>query len=106
MHAFQGEFLGTMVLILLGDGVVAGVLLNRSKSQNAGWMVITAGWAFAVMSGVFTARSFGGKGFINPVGPLASLILHTLTPEEAWPLIGGEFLGAFVRAVLVYLHFR
>jgi glycerol uptake facilitator protein len=105
MPGFQGEFLGTMVLILLGDGVVAGVLLNRSKSQNAGWIVITAGWAFAVMSGVLTARAFGGKGFINPVGPIASIIVQTLTPEEAWPLIAGEFLGAFVGAVLVYLHF-
>ena len=83
MHAFQGEFLGTMILILLGDGVVAGVLLNRTKSQNAGWIVVTAGWAFAVMSGVFTARAFGGKGFINPVGPIAGLILNTLTPAEA-----------------------
>src|SRR5438132_588707 len=100
MHAFQGEFLGTMVLILLGDGVVAGVLLNRSKCQNAGWIVITAGWAFAVMGGVFTARAFGGKGFINPVGPIAGLILNTLTPDEAGPLIAGEFVGAFVGAVL------
>jgi glycerol uptake facilitator protein len=105
MHAFQGEFLGTMVLILLGDGVVAGVLLNRTKSQNAGWIVITAGWAFAVMGGVFTARAFGGKGFINPVGPIAGLILNTLTPEEAWPMIGGQFAGAFVGAVLVWLHY-
>ena len=46
---YLGEFLGTMFLILLGDGVVAGVLLNKSKAQNAGWIVITAGWAFAVM---------------------------------------------------------
>jgi glycerol uptake facilitator protein len=105
MHSFQGEFLGTMVLILLGDGVVAGVLLNRTKSQNAGWIVITAGWAFAVMSGVFTARAFGGKGFINPVGPMASVILNTLTPSEALPLIGGEFAGAFVGAILVWLHY-
>ena len=46
---FLGELMGTMVLILLGDGVVAGVLLNKSKAQNAGWIVITTGWAFAVM---------------------------------------------------------
>ena len=47
-----GEFLGTMILVLLGDGVVAGVLLKRSKAEGSGWMVITAGWAFAVMAGV------------------------------------------------------
>lgn len=105
MNAFQGEFLGTMILVLLGDGVVAGVLLNRSKAQNAGWIVITAGWAFAVMAGVFTARRFGGAGFINPVGPLAAVVLGDLTPDAAWPLVGGEFCGAFVGAVLVWLHY-
>src|SRR3954447_12397975 len=94
-----GEFMGTMILILLGDGVVAGVLLNRSKAQNAGWIAITAGWAFAVMSGVFTARAFGGKGFINPVGPLVGLVTNTMTAGEAWPLIAGEFAGAFLGAV-------
>jgi glycerol uptake facilitator protein len=105
MHAFQGEFLGTMVLILLGDGVVAGVLLNRTKSQNAGWIVITAGWAFAVMGGVYTAGAFGGKGYINPVGPIAGLILNTETAASAGPMIAGEFLGAFVGAMLVWLHY-
>ncbi len=50
---FLGEFVGTLILILLGDGVVATVLLKRSKGEASGWMVITAGWAFAVMAGVF-----------------------------------------------------
>jgi glycerol uptake facilitator protein len=66
-----GEFFGTMVLILLGDGVVAGVLLGKSKAKDAGWMAITAGWAFAVMAGIYTAKAIGAPGFINPVGPLA-----------------------------------
>jgi glycerol uptake facilitator protein len=105
VNGFQGEFLGTMILILLGDGVVAGVLLNRSKAQNSGWIVITAGWAFAVMAGVFTARAFGGKGFINPVGPLAALVLGDLQADAAVPLVAGEFLGAFAGAVLVWLHY-
>ena len=105
MHGFQGELLGTMILILLGDGVVAGVLLNRTKSQNAGWIVISAGWAFAVMGGVFTARAFGGKGFINPVGPVAEIVAGRFTVSEALPYIGGEFCGAFVGAVLVWLHY-
>jgi glycerol uptake facilitator protein len=94
-----------MVLILLGDGVVAGVLLNRSKSQGAGWIVITAGWAFAVMSGVYTARAFGAPGYINPVGPVAGLILGTETADAIGPMIAGQFLGAFVGAVLVWLHY-
>lgn len=105
MNGFVGEFLGTMILILLGDGVVAGVLLNRSKSHSGGWIVVTAGWAFAVMAGVFTARAFGGKGFINPVGPVAAMVTGVMTPADALPFIAGEFLGAFVGAVLVWLHY-
>ncbi len=57
-----GEFLGTLVLILLGNGVVASVLLRKSKAEGAGWMVITTGWAFAVMAGVFTAVACGAPG--------------------------------------------
>jgi glycerol uptake facilitator protein len=102
---FQGEFLGTMVLILLGDGVVAGVLLSRSKAQNAGWIAITAGWAFAVMAGVYTARACGAPGFINPVGPLVGLLLDTVKPDRAARLVAGEFCGAFAGAVLVWLHY-
>src|SRR5258705_3578220 len=56
-----GEFLGTMILILLGDGVVAGVLLKKSKAEGSGWMVITAGWAFAVMAGGFVAIACGSS---------------------------------------------
>ena len=64
---FLGEFLGTLVMILLGDGVVAGVLLKRSKAEGSGWMVITSGWAFAVMAGVFTALACGSKtAYLNP----------------------------------------
>jgi glycerol uptake facilitator protein len=102
---FQGEFLGTMVLILLGDGVVAAVLLGRTKAQNAGWIVITAGWAFAVMAGVYTARACGAPGYINPVGVLAGLMLDKVKPEHAASLIAGEFCGGFVGAVLVWLHY-
>ncbi|HWN86533.1 MAG TPA: aquaporin, partial [Vicinamibacterales bacterium] len=62
-----GEFLGTFVLVLLGDGIVAGVLLKGSKAENAGWGAITAGWAFAVMAGVFTAIACGSSdAHINP----------------------------------------
>src|SRR5258708_20938630 len=62
-----GEFPGTMILVLLGGGVVAAVLLKRSKAEGAGWMVITSGWAFAVMAGVFTAIACGGNdAHLNP----------------------------------------
>jgi glycerol uptake facilitator-like aquaporin len=58
-----GEFAGTAILVLLGDGVVAGVLLKGSKSEGAGWLAITAGWAFAVVAGVFTAICPARCGF-------------------------------------------
>ena len=105
MNPFLGEYLGTMILILLGDGVVAGVLLGRSKAQNAGWIVITAGWGIAVMAGIFTARVVGAPGFINPVGPLAGVIIDKLDPEKAAWFVVAEFAGAFTGAVLVWLHY-
>jgi glycerol uptake facilitator protein len=107
VNDFLGEFLGTMVLILLGDGVVAGVLLSKTKAQNAGWIVITAGWAFAVMAGIYTARAVGGPdvGYINPVGPLAAMLAEKLTVGKAVGYAAAEFAGAFVGAVLVWLHY-
>jgi glycerol uptake facilitator protein len=102
-----GEFLGTMILITLGGGVVAGVLLNKSKAQNAGWMVVTAGWAFGVMAGVYTARAVGGKevGYINPVGPLAGVLTGKLVIDKALAYAGAEVAGAFVGAGIVWLHY-
>ena len=104
---FWGELLGTLFLILLGDGVVAGVLLNKSKAQNAGWIVITTGWCFAVMVGVFVAQAFGAPGaWLNP----AVAVWATLRmPNPDWGgMVQGivaEFIGAFIGAVLVYLHY-
>jgi glycerol uptake facilitator protein len=100
-----GEFLGTMVLILLGDGVVAGVLLGRSKAKDAGWLAITAGWAFAVMAGIYTAKAIGAPGYINPVGPLAGVLMDKLAPDQALAFAGAEVAGAFAGAVLVWLHY-
>lgn len=100
-----GEFLGTMVLILLGDGVVAGVLLARSKAKDAGWIVITTGWAFAVMAGIYTARAVGAPGFVNPVGPLVGVISGALATEKALAYAAAELGGAFAGAVLVWLHY-
>jgi len=100
-----GEFLGTMILITLGCGVVAGVLLNKSKAQNAGWVAVTAGWAFAVMAGVYTARAVGAPGYINPVGPLAAVISGKLEFPRALVFAGAEVAGAFAGAVVVWLHY-
>jgi glycerol uptake facilitator len=102
---FFGEFMGTLVLILLGDGVVANVLLKRSKAEGAGWMVITSGWCFAVMAGVFTAIACGSKdAHINPAVTLGFAI-SSGDPHKLVPYITAQMLGAFVGAVLVWLHF-
>ena len=100
-----GEFMGTMILILLGDGVVAGVLLKRSKAEGAGWMVITAGWAFAVMSGVFVAIACGSAdAHINPAVTLGFAI-SSGSFEKLGPYLVSQMLGAFVGAALVWLHY-
>jgi glycerol uptake facilitator protein len=98
------EVVGTAILIILGDGVVAGVLLTRSKAQNAGWIVITTGWALAVAVGVYAIGGLTGA-HLNPavtIG-LASIgkVGWDLVP---WYLVG-EMVGAFLGAVVVWLHY-
>ena len=103
-HAMLGEFMGTLTLILFGDGVVANVLLNKSKGQNSGWIVITTGWAFAVTVGVFVAGAFGSSdGHINPAVTVWAVISSGDTSKLAY--IPMQFLGAFVGAILVYLTY-
>lgn len=105
MNEWLGEFFGTMVLILLGNGVVAAALLAKSKAKDAGWLAITAGWALAVMAGVYTARGLGAPGYINPVGPFVAVLKQTLSADRAAMLILAEVAGAFAGAVLVWLHY-
>jgi glycerol uptake facilitator protein len=106
MHsAWLGEFLGTMILILLGNGVVAGVLLKKSKAEASGWMVITAGWAFAVMAGVFTAIACGSSGaHLNPAVTLGFAVRGG-TFHEVLPFFLAQLLGAVAGAALVWLHY-
>lgn len=103
---FLGELMGTMVLILLGDGVVANVLLNKSKGQNSGWIVITTGWAFAVLCGVFVAQASGSPGaHLNPAVTVAQAALGNITWAAVSTYVGAQFLGAFLGAVLVWLSY-
>ncbi|WP_332117138.1 MIP/aquaporin family protein [Azorhizobium caulinodans] len=106
MHTpFTGELLGTLVLILLGDGVVAGVLLNHSKAQNSGWIVITAGWAFAVMAGVFTSAATGSPdAHLNPAVTLGFAIVSGDYSKLA-VYIPAQLIGAFLGATLVWLQY-
>jgi glycerol uptake facilitator protein len=106
MHTpWFGEFMGTLVLILFGDGVVAGVLLKKSKAENSGWIVITTGWGLAVMCGVFTAIACGSPGaYLNPAVTLGFAI-HSGDYSNVVPLIVAEMLGAIAGATLVWLHY-
>jgi glycerol uptake facilitator protein len=100
-----GEFMGTLVLILLGDGVVANVLLKRSKAEDAGWMVITSGWAFAVMAGVFTAIACGSSdAHLNPAVTIGFAVSSSHFADFV-PYLFAQMAGAFTGAVLVWLHF-
>lgn len=102
---FLAEMFGVMVLILLGDGVVANVVLNKSKGQNSGWIVITAGWAFAVFCGAMTSIALGGPGSLNPAGVIAGVVIGATPIGDAVQLIAGQFVGAFLGAVLVWLAY-
>src|ERR1700740_718749 len=100
-----GEFMGTLILVLLGDGVVANVLLKRSKAEGAGWMVIASGWAFAVMAGVFVAVACGSSdAHLNPAVTMGFAVSSGCFAKFA-PYVAAQMLGAFVGAVLVWLHF-
>src|SRR6201981_4245809 len=103
--AWLGEFLGTMVLILLGDGVVAGVLLKKSKAEGSGGMVITAGWAFAVMAGVFVAIACGSSdAHLNPAVTMG-MAVRAGSFQKVLPYFAAQVLGAVAGATLVWLHY-
>src|SRR5580692_7490301 len=100
-----GEFVGTALLILLGDGVVAGVLLKRSKAEGAGWVAITAGWAFAVVFGVYASVACGSPdAFLNPAVTLG-VAVSSGDFSKFLPFLVAQMLGAMTGATLVCLHF-
>lgn len=100
-----GEFLGTLILVLLGDGVVAGVLLKRSKAEGSGWMVITTGWAVAVMAGVFVSIACGSSdAHLNPAVTLGFAV-RDANFAKFGPYVFAQLLGALTGAALVWLHY-
>ena len=104
MSIFGAEIIGTALLILLGDGVVAAVLLSQSKAQNSGWIVISFGWAMAVMVGVFATAQFSGA-HLNPAVTLGFAIAGQTDWSDVPAYIGGQFIGAFIGATLVWLSY-
>jgi len=104
MSIFLGELIGTFVLILLGNGVVANVVLNKSKGQNSGWIVITTGWFLAVTMAVYITGWISGA-HINPAVTIG-LVAIGATPLSLVPsYLGGQFVGAFLGAVWVWLAY-
>ncbi len=104
MQQFIGEFIGTALLILLGNGVVAGVLLKNSKSENAGWLVVTLGWGLAVTMGVFVAGRASGA-HLNPAVTLALAATGQMKLELVPTYLLAQMLGAIAGSGLVYLHY-
>ena len=104
MNIFIGELIGTMVLVLLGDGVVANVALAKSKGENSGWIVVTAGWGFAVAMAVYVAGWASG-GHINPAVTIGLAAIGDLPVAEVPVYMSAQFLGAFLGAVLVWLAY-
>jgi glycerol uptake facilitator protein len=104
MNIFIGELIGTMLLVLLGDGVVANVALAKSKGQGSGWIVISAGWGFAVAIGVYVAGWASGA-HINPAVTVGMVAIGEVAVAKVPIYLAGQFLGAFLGAVLVWLAY-
>jgi glycerol uptake facilitator protein len=98
------EIIGTAILILLGDGVVAAVLLNHSKAQNSGWIVITWGWGMAVMVAIYAVGQFSGA-HLNPAVTVGLWINGNIDAGDVPQYFIGEFVGAMVGAALVFLAY-
>ncbi len=105
MNTFIAELIGTAMLILLGNGVVANVVLNQTKGKDSGWIVITFGWAIAVFVPVFMVGAYSGA-HINPAITVAFLVNNSITWSEAGIYFSGQFLGGMLGAFLVWLHYK
>jgi glycerol uptake facilitator protein len=104
MEIYIAEIVGTMILIVLGDGVVAGVLLKDSKSYDGGWIVITLGWGLAVAIAVYAVGRVSGA-HINPAVTLGLASIGEFPWSQVPGYIGAQVLGAFLGACVVFLHY-
>lgn len=104
MSPFMAELIGTMLLILLGDGVVANVLLNDTKGNNSGWIVITTAWGFAVYVGVVVAGPYSGA-HLNPAVTIGLAIAGKFAWGNVLSYIIAQLIGAFIGALLVWLMY-
>jgi len=104
MQSYLAELLGTMILVLLGDGVVANVLLQRSKGQNSGWIVITTGWGVAVAVAVYAVGRISGA-HLNPAVTIALATIGSFSWAQVPGYIAAQMIGAVLGAVLVWLAY-
>lgn len=104
MNPYLAEFLGTMLLIILGDGVVAGVVLKRTKSENAGWLTIVLAWGLAVTLAVFAVGKYSGA-HLNPAVTVGLLVDGSFPADLAVGYILAQIAGAFVGAIIVWIHY-
>src|SRR5208282_4385067 len=102
MKPFAAEVIGTALLIVLGDGVVAGVMLNKTKAQNSGWIVITAGWAMGVLVAVYAVGRISGA-HLNPAITLGLAVVGKFAWSDVPWYIGAQLIGAFRGAIIVWL---
>lgn len=105
MENFLAEMLGTMILIILGDGVVANVVLNKTKAQNSGWIVITTGWALGVVIPVFIFGTISGAHF-NPAVTLGLAVIGKFPWGSVPSYLIAQFIGGFLGAVIVWVFYR
>ena len=106
MSPFLGEFAGTALLIIMGNGVVANVVLNKTKGQNSGWIVITFGWAMAVFLGVYASARLGGSGHLNPAVTIAMSAFGDFDSSLLATYIAAQFAGALAGSVIVWLCYH
>lgn len=105
MSGFTGEFLGTMVLIILGVGCCAGVNLKGNYAKGSDWTFVCLAWGMAVTFGVYVAGNFGSQGHLNPAVTLGFAAFGFFSIKSVLPYLLGQFLGAFVGAAIVIIHY-
>jgi glycerol uptake facilitator protein len=105
MNPYLAEFIGTALLVLFGNGVVANVVLARTKGSHGGWIVITAGWALAVFIGAFCAAPYSGA-HLNPAVTLAMVAAGKLANAKAMGYVAAQMLGGVVGGTMVFLFYR
>ena len=106
MSPFIGEFVGTALLVIMGDGVVSNVLLNKTKGNNSGWLVIGFGWAMAVFIAVYAATKLGGSGHVNPAISIALATFGDFDSSLLLTYIGAQFAGAITGAIVVWAAYQ